>query len=84
MSLLAWIVVGIIAGFIASRIMGDGSKSLVSYMFLGIIGAFVGGIFFKLITKATKIMVFDLPSILLAILGACIFIFLARLFTNRR
>jgi len=43
MPILAWIVVGIIGGFIGSRFFGSGGQGLVGDLFLGVIGAVVGG-----------------------------------------
>ena len=46
MSILAWIVVGIIAGWLAERITGR-HHGLLTNLFVGIFGAFIGGIIFS-------------------------------------
>jgi len=48
MSILAWIVVGIIGGFIGSLIVNKSGQGLVGDLFLGVIGAVVGGWAFNL------------------------------------
>ncbi|MCJ2079202.1 GlsB/YeaQ/YmgE family stress response membrane protein, partial [Methylobacterium sp. E-016] len=47
MSLLAWIVLGLIAGFIGSKIVNNTGQGLVVDILLGIVGAVVGGFLFN-------------------------------------
>lgn len=43
MDLLTWIIVGLLAGLLASAVMGDSGFGLIGDILLGIVGAFVGG-----------------------------------------
>jgi len=69
MSILAWIVLGLIAGFIASKIVNRRGQGAILDMVLGIVGAMVGG---WIMTKIGEsgISGFDLYSLLVAIGGA--------------
>ena len=71
MSILAWIVLGLIAGFIAGKIVNRQGQGLILNMVLGIIGAFVGG---WIMTKLgeSDVTGFNLYSILVAIFGAIV------------
>jgi uncharacterized membrane protein YeaQ/YmgE (transglycosylase-associated protein family) len=69
MSILGWIVLGLIAGFIASKIVNKAGEGLVMDIVLGIVGALVGGWLFSMIGQA-GITGFNLYSMLVAILGA--------------
>ncbi len=77
MSVIAWIVLGLIAGFIGSRIVnrdsrGAGrSEGLVFDIVLGIIGALVGGFIFNEL-GAVGITGFNLYSMLVAVIGSVI------------
>lgn len=71
MSIVAWIVLGLIAGFIASRIVGTGGGGLLVDMALGVVGAFVGGGLFHLIGKA-GVTGFNLWSVFVSVIGAVV------------
>jgi uncharacterized membrane protein YeaQ/YmgE (transglycosylase-associated protein family) len=71
MSILAWIVLGLIAGFIASKIFSGSGQGLLLDIVLGIVGALVGGFLFTAI-GATGITGFNLYSMFVAIVGAII------------
>lgn len=71
MGIIAWIVLGLIAGFIGNRIMGTGGQGLIMDIVLGIVGAIVGGFLVSLAT-GTGVTGFNLWSILVAILGAVV------------
>jgi uncharacterized membrane protein YeaQ/YmgE (transglycosylase-associated protein family) len=80
--LVIWLIIGLIAGFVASRIMGAGGYGLVGDIVVGLIGAFIGGIIANLlIPGATNSLI---GSIIVAIIGACILIWLFRLVTGGR
>ena len=83
MSILAWIVVGLIAGFIASKLVNKTGGSLVLDLVLGIVGAGVGGFLFNQFGMggATGI---NLWSILVAVVGAVIVLFIYHALTGRR
>jgi uncharacterized membrane protein YeaQ/YmgE (transglycosylase-associated protein family) len=71
MSVFAWIILGLIAGFIASKIVNSSGQGLLLDMVLGIVGAVVGGYLFTAI-GVTGITGFNLYSIFVAIAGACV------------
>jgi uncharacterized membrane protein YeaQ/YmgE (transglycosylase-associated protein family) len=75
MSVLAWIILGLIAGFIASKIVNSSGQGLLLDIVLGIVGAVVGGYLFTVI-GATGITGFNLYSIFVAIVGACVVLWL--------
>jgi uncharacterized membrane protein YeaQ/YmgE (transglycosylase-associated protein family) len=78
-NILLWIIFGALAGWIASVIMGTRGQSVVVDIILGIIGAIVGGWVFNRF-GAQGVTGFNLPSLLVAIVGAIIIIAIARLF----
>ena len=49
MSILAWLVLGLIAGFVASKIVNNSGEGTVVDILLGIVGAIVGGWLFNLV-----------------------------------
>jgi uncharacterized membrane protein YeaQ/YmgE (transglycosylase-associated protein family) len=71
MSILAWIVLGLISGFIASKIVNKTGEGLLLDIILGIIGAVVGGWLFSLIGH-TGVTGLNLYSFLVAIIGAIV------------
>jgi uncharacterized membrane protein YeaQ/YmgE (transglycosylase-associated protein family) len=86
MNLLAWIVLGIVAGAIAKAIYpGSQGGGLLSTMILGIIGAFVGGSIMTFVQTGTLALTsatFSLPGLFVAIIGAMVAIFLWGLVTR--
>jgi uncharacterized membrane protein YeaQ/YmgE (transglycosylase-associated protein family) len=75
MSIIGWIVLGLIAGFIASKIVNKRGGGIVLDIFLGIIGALVGGFLFSQL-GAVGVSGFNLWSMLVAIVGAVIILLL--------
>ena len=73
MTLLAWLVVGAIAGFLASEIMGT-REGLVMMVVLGIVGAIVGGWVAADVLKIADVTGINLTSIIVAVVGAVIVI----------
>ena len=84
MSILAWIVLGLVAGLLAGMIMRGGGYGLIGDSILGILGAIVGGWLTSWITGADVTLGFDLASLLVAVLGAVILIAISRAFSGRR
>ena len=86
MGLLAWIIVGVIAGFLAKFVMPgtrDEPSGFLGTMLLGIVGAVVGGWVWNLFLNRPGATGIDLGSIVVALVGACIVIGLMRLFDRR-
>lgn len=76
MSLLAWIVVGLIAGWLASMVMG-GSGSLLMDLVVGMIGALIGGFLFNMV-GAQGTTGLNLWSIFVAFVGAAILLWIVK------
>lgn len=71
MSILAWIVLGLISGFIGSKIVNKSGEGLILDIILGIVGAVVGGWLFSLV-GGHGVTGLNLYSFLVAIVGAII------------
>lgn len=71
MSILAWVVLGLIAGFIASKIVNKRGEGLLLDIILGIIGALVGGWLFH-VFGAAGVSGLNLYSLLVAVVGAVV------------
>jgi uncharacterized membrane protein YeaQ/YmgE (transglycosylase-associated protein family) len=80
--LLVWIVLGLIAGAIASFVVGGGF-GLLGTIVLGIVGAVVGGYLARALGVGT-VDGLDIPSIVFATIGAIIVILIARALSGRR
>jgi uncharacterized membrane protein YeaQ/YmgE (transglycosylase-associated protein family) len=85
MGLLSWIVVGLIAGWLASLVMRGGSGGVLGDIILGIVGALVGGFLASaLFGVADPISGIDLGTIIVAFLGSIIVIAIVRALSGRR
>jgi uncharacterized membrane protein YeaQ/YmgE (transglycosylase-associated protein family) len=76
MGYLAWIVVGAIAGFLASEVMGS-REGLLMMIVLGIVGGLLGGFIATNVMKVGSVDGFNTESILIATIGAVVVLFLA-------
>ena len=83
MSILAWIGVGIIAGWLAEKITGS-NHGLLTNLIVGIIGAFIGGFLVSQLFDYRYVEGFNLPSILVATLGAVVLLFVLGFLRGRR
>ena len=83
MGILSWIVLGLIAGFIASKIVNKQGEGLLLNIVLGVVGAEVGGWVFRLfgMSGVTGLNVY---SLLVATLGAVILLFAYHQLIRRR
>jgi uncharacterized membrane protein YeaQ/YmgE (transglycosylase-associated protein family) len=78
--IVAWIVFGLVAGIIAKLLMpGRDPGGCIITMLLGVAGAFVGGFVFELLTGRPQVIQFDFGSLLVAIVGAVVVLFIYRL-----
>ena len=84
MGIIAWAVLGLIAGAIAKAIMpGKDPGGIIITMVIGIIGAMLGGFLGNMIGWGT-VNEFDFRSLILAIVGALILLWIYRMATGRR
>jgi len=85
MGILAWIVVGLIAGWLASQVMRGGGYGLIGDIIVGIVGAVIGGFlaatFLKMPNAVNGI---NITSILVAFIGAVILLAILRMVSGRR
>jgi len=82
MSIIGWIVLGLIAGFIASKIVNKQGQGVVLDILLGIIGGIVGGFLFSLI-GAVGVTGFNIWSMIVAIVGAIVVLLLYHAISGR-
>ena len=83
MSFLSWIVLGLISGFIASKIVNASSQGIVMDIVLGIVGAVAGGWLFNAVGHMGVTGV-NLYSILVAVIGAVIVLFVYHALVGKR
>lgn len=81
MSILGWIVLGAIAGWIASALTGSEDGCLTNIV-VGIVGAIIGGFLFSLV-GGWQITGFNIPSLIVAVVGALVLIVLVGAFRRR-
>lgn len=85
MGVLSWIVVGLIAGWLAGQVMRGGGFGLVGDIVIGIIGGVIGGYLAgTLFGVPDAVNGFNLTSILVAAVGAMLLIAISRIFSGRR
>ena len=73
--LLVWIIVGLVAGFLASRFVKGGGYGLIGDLIIGLIGAVVGGLLLGFFVHTTVGL---LGSIVVAFIGAVVLLFIVR------
>ncbi|MGB8365624.1 MAG: GlsB/YeaQ/YmgE family stress response membrane protein [Rhizomicrobium sp.] len=83
MSLLGWILFGLITGFVASKIVNAEGQGCILNIALGIVGALVGGFIFSHI-GGRNITGFNLYSMFVAIIGAIVVLLVYHTVTGRR
>jgi uncharacterized membrane protein YeaQ/YmgE (transglycosylase-associated protein family) len=83
MSFLAWIVLGLIAGYIGSKIVNRQGEGILLDILLGVVGAFAGGFLFH-IFGASGVSGLNLYSLFVAVIGAVVVLFLYHLVRRRR
>jgi uncharacterized membrane protein YeaQ/YmgE (transglycosylase-associated protein family) len=71
MSIIGWVVLGLIAGFIASKIVNKRGEGVLLDIVLGIVGAVVGGFIFNAV-GASGVDGFNLYSMIVAVIGAVV------------
>ena len=83
MSIIAWILLGLVAGWLAGQFMRGSGYGLVGDIVLGIIGAVVGG-FVSGALLGVDVTGFNLPSVIIAFVGAVIVVAISRAISGRR
>jgi uncharacterized membrane protein YeaQ/YmgE (transglycosylase-associated protein family) len=83
MSIIGWIVLGIIAGWIGSNIVDNGGKGPLLDMVLGIVGAVVGGAIFSAL-GAVPVTGFNLYSVFIAVIGSVVVLVIYHALLGRR
>lgn len=73
MSILAWIILGLLAGFIGSKIVNKSGEGIIVDILLGIVGAVLGGWLFNRF-GAAGVTGLNLYSLLVAVVGAVLFL----------
>ena len=83
MSIIGWLVLGLIAGFIASKVVNKRGEGLIVDILLGIAGAFVAGFLFNSLGHE-GVDGFNLYSMFVAVIGAIVLLVLYHLIFRRR
>jgi uncharacterized membrane protein YeaQ/YmgE (transglycosylase-associated protein family) len=83
MSIIGWIVLGLIAGFIASKIVNKQGEGFFLDIVLGIVGAVIGGFIFEQF-GAAGVTGFNLYSMIVAVVGAIILLVIYHAIFGRR
>ncbi len=83
MSVIGWVLLGLISGFIASRVVNSRGEGCLLNVALGLVGAMVGGFIFTSI-GGTGVNGFNLYSMLVAIVGAIVVLFIYHAITGQR
>ena len=85
MGILAWIVVGLIAGWLASRVLRGGGYGLIGDIIVGAVGAVIGGFLAaKFLNMPDAVNGINVKSIVVAFVGALILVGFLRLISGRR
>ena len=83
MSVIGWIILGLAAGYIASRIVDKSGEGMMLDIALGIIGALVGGMLFSFF-GVPGVTGLNIYSLLVAVVGAIVVLALYHMLTGRR
>ena len=83
MSIISWIILGLIAGFIASKIVNKEGKGMLLDIALGIVGAIAGGFLFAAF-GAEGVTGLNLWSMIVAVIGSVVVLLVYRAVATRR
>jgi uncharacterized membrane protein YeaQ/YmgE (transglycosylase-associated protein family) len=85
MGIIAWVIFGALAGWVASLIMGTSSRQgCLLDIVVGVVGAFIGGALVELTTGSAFSARFNLTSFIVAVLGAVVLLFLLNVLRRGR
>jgi uncharacterized membrane protein YeaQ/YmgE (transglycosylase-associated protein family) len=83
-NLLVWLLLGVVAGWLASQLFKGGGFGIVGNIIVGIIGSFLGGwIGGQMGIGGTEIGGFSFASVVTAVLGALVLLFIVSLFRKK-
>ena len=82
MSIIVWLILGLIAGFVGSKIVNKSGEGLILDIVLGVVGAVVGGFLFSLV-GAGGVTGLNLWSILVAVVGAVVVLYVYHAIVGR-
>ena len=80
--IIAWLVIGLLAGWLAGVIMPGKGFGLIGDLIIGLVGAFLGGLLINLLVPDQTFGFWG--SFLVALIGACILVAILHAFTGRR
>jgi len=83
MSVIGWIILGLVAGFIGSKIVNKSGQGMILDIVLGVVGAIVGGVIFSAF-GAAGVTGFNIWSLVVAVVGAVIVLWLYHAVSGRR
>ena len=83
MSVIGWIILGLIAGFIGSKIVNKSGAGMLMDIVLGIVGAIVGGVIFSFF-GASGVTGINIYSLVVAVIGAVVVLWLYHAVSGRR
>ena len=83
MGILAWLLLGLVAGFIGSKIVNKTGEGLVMDIVLGIVGAVVGGYIFSFF-GGTGVTGLNIPSLVVAVIGSIVVLLIYHAVVRRR
>ena len=83
MSVIGWIILGLIAGFIGSKIVNRTGQGILINIVLGIVGAIVGGVLFSAV-GSTGVTGLNLWSMFVAVVGAVVVLLVYHALSGRR
>ena len=83
MSVIGWIILGLVAGFIGSKIVNKSGQGVIMDVVLGIVGAIVGGLVFSVL-GASGVTGFNIYSLIVAVIGSVVVLWLYHALQGRR
>ena len=83
MGIISWIILGVIAGFIGSKIVNKSGSGMIMDIALGVVGAIVGGLIFNFF-GAAGVTGFNIWSLLVSVIGAVVVLWLYHAVSARR
>jgi uncharacterized membrane protein YeaQ/YmgE (transglycosylase-associated protein family) len=84
MGIISWLILGLIAGFIGSKIVNSSGQGLWLDIALGIVGAIVGGLLFSGVLGTEGITGLNIWSLIVAIIGSVVVLFAYHALAGRR